>query len=193
MTAGEKSDLYCLMVSLYDKLLSCPQILRWSTKMEKWLYVLNMIYYYTGTICVWGRTKVMHTVMFSVYFCGSWSHLLLVVTAGAGEPRVLCCWHHGKITSPSFHPTGELSSHSCHKPSLFWLINTPPSVHCSLVYFTSIWSPWSLAFSENHTSVLHPWDDFISFQRSVYVFLRSNQFKLTLTRRSSNGKSALLI
>lgn len=50
------------------------------------------------------------------------------VAAAAEESRVLCCWHHGKITSPSFNPTGELPLHSALRPRLPWLINTPPSL-----------------------------------------------------------------
>lgn len=81
------------------------------------------------------------------------------LTAATGESRVLCCWHHGKITSPCFCPRGELSLPSFYKASLLWLINTPPSLHRSPVYFTSPWI--HLILSQKIGISALSWDNFI--------------------------------
>ena len=69
------------------------------------------------------------------------------VAAVAGESRMLCCWHHGKITTPSFCPTGELPSHSFHNPSSPSSINTPPSIPASITPEFSSQAPWNDLFN----------------------------------------------
>lgn len=93
-----------------------PKVIHWSGTITLWEHYrsssqVESIILWVVSLCEAGHRS-------STELCVSVSSSLLLavshrdVTAVAGESRILCCWHHGKITSPSFCPTGELPSQS---------------------------------------------------------------------------------
>lgn len=112
-----------------------PKVIHWNGIISLWAHHSRSIQAEFIITCAFSIHRSLTGCMHACA-CGQRSRLLLAVrrsdvTAVAGEPRVLCCWHHGKITSPSSRPGGELPSHSFYKPSLLWLINTPPPLPSS--------------------------------------------------------------